>query len=97
MLIVIRARYVFGNSGDRAIRSLIEYQYLHRKLNNFGLFGMICGLFAFNHPIFGVVEMWYGLKEKIGFDMMIGKKKYYRLYDSYKIFEIPQQTAKKAG
>lgn len=81
---------------DRAIRSLIEYEYKHRKFNNMGFVGYMTGLLLGNRPIFGVIEMWYGLKERVGVTIMIGRKRYYNLYDSYKLFAPPSDHAGKA-
>ena len=72
---------------DRQIRSLIEYEYKHRKVNNFGNFGFLLGLFFLNKPIFAVIGTWYGVREKISTQFLVGFNRYYRLYDSYKIFD----------
>lgn len=72
---------------DRQIRSLVEYEVKHRKVNNFGNGGIIVSLFTFGHPVFAAIEYWYGVKEKCGTTMMIGRKKYYEMYDSYKMFD----------
>lgn len=72
---------------DRQIRSLVEYEFKHRKVNNFGTFGFFLGLFTFGKPLFCAVEYWYGVKEKVGHTFFLLNKKYYRLYDSYKIFD----------
>lgn len=72
---------------DRQIRSLIEYEYKHRVVNNFGIGGLLCSLFLLGRPVFVSVEYWYGVKEKVGVSFFFGRKKYYRLYDSYKLFD----------
>ena len=72
---------------DRAIRSLIEYEIKHRKVNNFGTFGFLIGAFLM-HPVFIAVDYWYGVKEKVGVEFFVGHEKYYRLYDSYKLFDV---------
>ena len=77
----------FDRLVDRQIRSLIEYEYRHRKINNFGTVGFFLGLFALGHPLFISVEYWYGIKEKCGTSFFYGRKKYYRMYDSYKLFD----------
>lgn len=74
---------------DRQIRSLVEYEYRHRKVNNFGTGGVIISLLTLNRPVFASIEYWYGLKEKCGMTMMMGRQKYYDLYDSYKMFDTP--------
>ena len=77
----------FDRLVDRQIRSLVEYEVRHRKANNFGIGGVLCSLFFFGHPIFAAIEYWYSVKERCGTSIMIGRKKYYRLYDSYKLFD----------
>lgn len=77
----------FDRLVDRQIRSLVEFEVKHRKINNFGLGGLVMHLLAFGHPVFAAIEYWYGVKEKSGVSMMMGRHKYYDLYDSYKLFE----------
>ena len=77
----------FDRLVDRQIRSLVEYEVKHRKINNFGTGGIIVSLLLLGHPIFAAIEYWYGVKERCGMTMMVGRKKYYELYDSYKMFE----------
>lgn len=77
----------FDRLVDRQIRSLVEYEFKHRKINNFGNGGLIVSLFTFGHPVFACIEYWYGVKEKCGVTFMMGRKKYYELYDSYKMFD----------
>lgn len=71
---------------DRSIRSLCEYECKHRKVNNYGTFGFIFGLFFVNKPIFCVVEYWYGVSEKCGTSFMVGRKKYFDRYNTSKLF-----------
>ena len=70
---------------DKQIRGVIEYEYIHRKLSNFGKAGKILTLF-FGGETFTAVQMWYPLKLKIGSSFFKCKKKYYKLYDSYVTF-----------
>lgn len=71
---------------DKQIRTLIEYQVHHRKVNNVGLFGKLVSLFALGHPVVVAVRTWYGQKLRLDSEWMLGTKKYYRLYDTYKLF-----------
>ena len=82
---------------DRQLRSLVEYEIKHRKINNFGMGGFFLGLFTFGRPVFAAIETWYGVKEKCGMTIMLGQNKYYELYDSYKMFETPPETARGAA
>lgn len=77
----------FDRMVDRQIRSLVEYEVKHRKANNFGFGGMLVSLFMVGRPVFAAIEYWYGVKEKSGTTLMVGRKKYYEMYDSYRLFD----------
>lgn len=79
----------FDRLVDRQIRSLVEYEVKHRKANNFGIGGFFVSLFLLGRPLFVAITYWYGARERCGSSMCIGIEKYYRIYDSYKLFEIP--------
>lgn len=76
----------FDRMLDRQIRSLIEYEYIHRKVSNFGVQGKIMSLVSGGN-LFISVKMWYPLKEKIGSEFFKAAKKYYTIYDSYNKFD----------
>ena len=76
----------FDRMIDRQIRSLIEYEQIHRKVSNFGIYGKILSLFSCG-KLFVSVKVWYPLKEKVGSEFFKANKKYYSLYDTYKHFE----------
>ena len=67
---------------DKQIRGLIEYEFMHRKLSNYGKAGKVLTFFLLG-DLFTAVQMWYPLKLKVGTQMFRAKKKYYSLYDSY--------------
>lgn len=67
---------------DRQIRSLIEYEYVHRKVSNFGIKGKILSVFMGGH-MFIAVKVWYAMSEKVGSEFFRSRKKYYRLYDTF--------------
>ena len=46
----------FDRMIDRQIRSLIEYEFIHRKASNFGLIGTLTRIFAFGKPTFICVK-----------------------------------------
>ena len=73
----------FDRMLDRQIRSLIEYEYIHRKLSNFGIYGAVMTLFGLLN-LFVSVKVWYPLKERLGADWFISRPGLYRLYDTYK-------------
>ncbi len=74
---------------DKQIRGVIEYEYIHRKLSNFGKAGKLLTV-ALAGEMFTAVQMWYPLKLKIGTAMFRAKKKYYSIYDSYASFGDPK-------
>lgn len=74
---------------DKQIRGVIEYEYIHRKLSNFGKAGKLL-TFAMAGEMFTAVQMWYPLKLKIGTVMFRAKKRYYSIYDSYASFGEPK-------
>lgn len=73
---------------DKQIRALIEYEYRHRKVNNYGLGGLILSL---TFTIWFVsIEYWYGMKGKdarLGATFIPLRKKILNIYNSYKLFE----------
>lgn len=75
----------FDRMIDRQIRSLIEYEYIHRKLSNYGWRGFILNIF-FGGKTFIAVKVWYPMKEKVGSDFFHARKKLYNIYDSYQTF-----------
>lgn len=73
---------------DKQIRAFVEYNVIHRKINNFGIPGLILSLLRIK--AFVAVTMWYGMRERISADFYIGRRKLYKVYDSYRDFsEIP--------
>lgn len=72
----------FDKMLDSQIRALIEYEYIHRKVSNFGIWGKLLSLGA-GGKLFVCVQMWYPLRERIGSEFFKARKKYYNLYDSY--------------
>lgn len=76
----------FDRMLDRQLRSLIEYEYIHRKVSNYGLGGKMLSL-ASGGNLFVSVNMWYPLRERIGSNFFKATKKYYSIYDSYKRFD----------
>ena len=79
----------FDRMIDRQIRSLIEYEFIHRKMSNFGWQGVLMSL-AFGGNAFIAVKMWYPLKEKIGSEIFHARKSLYLIYDSYATFEADE-------
>lgn len=76
----------FDGMVDRQIRSLIEYNIIHRKVSNFGIKGKIFSLFGFG-KLFVYVKVWYPLNERISSRFFRASKKYYQIYDTYNTFD----------
>lgn len=72
----------FDRMLDRQIRCLIEYEYIHRKVSNFGWKGKMLN-FLMGGRMFACSRLWYPLKEKIGGEFFRFKKKYARCYDTF--------------
>jgi len=72
----------FDRMIDRQIRSLIEYEYVHRKVSNFGLKGKLLSVVMGGH-MFVAVKVWYAMNEKVGSEFFRSRRKFYRLYDTF--------------
>lgn len=96
----------FDRMIDKQLRGVIEYEYVHRKLSNYGFGGKIMSL-LFGGNTFVVVQMWYPLKLKIGQEFVHARKRFFSIYDTFGTFqmeapspspaEAPAQTADVAG
>lgn len=75
----------FDRMIDRQIRSLIEYEVIHRKVKNFGKFGFLYNLVA-GGSLFVAVKMWYPLKERVGSEFFKGHQRYFELYNTLDTF-----------
>ena len=72
----------FDRMLDRQIRSVIEYEYVHRKVGNFGIKGKILSVLM-GSKVHVAVKVWYPMKEKVSSEFYRARKKYYSLYDTY--------------
>lgn len=72
---------------DKQIRSLIEYEQIHRKLTNFGGIGLFLKLITFG-DWFICVEHWYSINQKTSSYMFRAHKKYYQIYDTFQDFSV---------
>jgi hypothetical protein len=66
---------------DRQIRSLLEYEVIHRKVNNYKIGWLI------PFPVFVKIETWYGIRQKCNVQFYIYRKKYSDIYNCYKLFD----------
>lgn len=82
----------FDRMVDRQIRSLIEHEYIHRKMSNFGWQGKILSL-IFGGKTFIAVKMWYPLHERLGSEIFHARKWMYSVYDTYAAFGSEKEKA----
>ena len=76
----------FDRMLDRQIRSLIEYEVVHRRLDNGGGLGQIVNLLHGGHTYLAIT-VWYPMKQQLYFEYHHAYKRYYSLYDSYSDFD----------
>lgn len=70
---------------DRQIRSLVETEYKHRKLTNFGAKGWF--MIVIFHKMFVGVRYWYPIQEKVSSEFFNLSRRVCNLYDTFKRFE----------
>lgn len=73
---------------DRQIRALIEYEYVHRKVTQFGLKGKILAVFV---GTFAYVKNWYPLKEKIDSAFFRADKRLFNFYNTFEDFSSVEE------
>lgn len=73
----------FDSMIDKQIRSLVEYNYIHRKVKNFGFKGYFLSFLFLAPSLFVSIKYWYPMKEKISSEFFRGRKKLYSLYDTF--------------
>lgn len=74
---------------DKQIRGCFEFDVMHRKVMNYKSIGFIFSL-LFRGNLFVAIEHLCSMRGKQGktsTQFIVGKKKYFDLYNSYKIFE----------
>lgn len=75
----------FDRMLDRQIRSLIEYNVIHRKVSNYGTAGRIFSVLALGQ-LHVAVKVWYPINTKVDSEFFVARRRLYRIYDSYKQF-----------
>lgn len=81
----------FDRMIDRQIRSLVEIEVNHRRLDNYGWKGKLLSL-PFRGKLIAAISYYYGLNEKVSQEWLIPKRKYFRLYDSYNRFRQAEDS-----
>ena len=78
----------FDRMLDRQVRGLIEYEYVHRKVNNMGWKGIFLSCLLLSPTnLFIKVKIWYPMKEKVGSEFFQCRKKYYCIYDTFALLD----------
>lgn len=77
----------FDKMIDKQIRSLFEYEYVHRKLSNFGWRGKLLSIWTGNR-LFVAVKIWYPLKERVGAEHFLYTPKLGSMYDTRAMFNM---------
>lgn len=80
----------FDRMLDRQVRSLIEYEVVHRKISRAGFMGFIVGLLCKDN-LYVAVTRWYPLHERLEGNFFFGTSKLFQIYDSYNHFDAPGQ------
>ena len=70
---------------EQTFTKLFEYNFIHRKANNFGTIGKLLTIFRI--PLFCQVQRWYGLNQLCGKKYYTYSKKYSKYYDTYYLEE----------
>ena len=81
----------FDRMLDRQVRSVIEYEQIHRKVSNYGWRGWILCAFMAAPCLFVSVKMWYPMKERVGSEFFRYSKRLGKLYDTYMTFDAIEE------
>lgn len=73
----------FDRMIDRQVRSMIEFEYLHRKVNNLGWRGVFLRALTLSPTLFMVNKFYYPMKLPQGTHVFKYHRRYARCYDSY--------------
>ena len=82
----------FDKMIDRQFRALLEYEYVHRKVGNFGMVGWLMSL-LFAGKAHVCIQRYYPLGQKLGSSWFFARKRIFRMYDSYGDFARKEDPA----
>lgn len=71
---------------DKQIRSVLEFDFEHRNVKNFKIIGWFLALFTGGN-FFVIPVSWIANGKQDHTEFMLASRRYYKLYDSYKIFD----------
>lgn len=75
---------------NKGIRIQTEYEVKHRKINNYGIGGLILTLLHIT--LFVALTYWQGTREKIYSDFFMYRRKYGKLYNTFANFDTTYYT-----
>lgn len=81
----------FDRMLDRQVRSVIEYEQIHRKVSNYGWRGWLLCAFMAAPCLFVSVKMWYPMKERVGSEFFRYSRRLGKLYDTYMTFDTIEE------
>lgn len=71
---------------DNQFRMLIEYEWMHRKVNNLGVIGTVLGGLFLNR-LYMHINYYYQTGERLGMDWYLASGRDFAMYDTHKRFE----------
>ena len=74
---------------DKQLRSIVEYEYIHRKVAAMGWRGWFLQTLLLSPNLFVAVKIWSPLGERLGADFFKYHKRYAKMYDTYTEFKAP--------
>ena len=77
----------FDQMLDKQVRSLIEYELVHRKVSNYGIRGWFLMAIMAAPSLFVYITVWYPMKKKVSSEFFRYSRKYGRLYDTFALFD----------
>ena len=87
----------FDRMLDRQVRSVIEYEHIHRKVSNYGWRGWLLCLFMAAPTLFVCVKKWYPMREKVGSEFFRYSRKLGRMYDTFMTFPAVEDKGQSGG
>lgn len=80
---------------DKQLRSIVEYEEIHRKLTNMGWRGWFLSTLMLAPPgtMFVSVRVWATLRERLSAEFFRYSRKYGKLYDTYTEFKDPKDAS----
>lgn len=81
----------FDKMIDRQFRALLEYEFIHRKVSNFGLVGWLMSLVVAGRAHV-CIEKYYPLNQRLGAKWFIARNHIFGLYDSFGDFSMLSES-----